>query len=374
MNLLNRKPRRKILAGVLALLLCGMSMLMVSCDLEAEDAEADDSKKDSSFEFFLNEDGKSYTVKGKEEVVYSKKLSIPAMYDGKPVTAIGDLAFYNHREIESLILGRNITAIGQYAFRDCTNLGEIDWNKKLIAIGASAFKSCEALAEVHLPEKTETVGKGAFSGCKNITAVTIPESTTVIGKEAFSGCGALISLIIENATLTIEEKAFSGCGLKSIEWGQNPIRIGKEAFNGHNSSLLNLPVNLVEIGEMAFATNRLNTVKYEGDATAWCKIPMGKMPFGEYSNLYLGELHISSAASLNLLDGETKLGDYLFAGNQSLYSITIPDSVTELGAGVFYECKGLEQIVYNGTQEQWDALPKGADWDKGCTYTLYFDH
>lgn len=49
--------------------------------------------------------------------------------------------------------------------------------------------------------------------------------------------------------------------------------------------------------------------------------------------------------SITIPDGVTGIGDRAFSGCSSLTSITIPDSVTSIGSSAFGGCTGLEKIA-----------------------------
>ena len=59
----------------------------------------------------------------------------------------------------------------------------------------------------------------------------------------------------------------------------------------------------------------------------------------------------------------TSIGESAFAGCSSLTSITIPPSVTSIGGFAFYLCNNLANIYYKGTEEQWNAITKGTNWN-----------
>ena len=53
-------------------------------------------------------------------------------------------------------------------------------------------------------------------------------------------------------------------------------------------------------------------------------------------------------------------------------SVTIPDSVTEVGNYAFLYCSSLTSINYNGTKAQWNAISKGSPWNSYTgNYTIY---
>lgn len=71
----------------------------------------------------------------------------------------------------------------------------------------------------------------------------------------------------------------------------------------------------------------------------------------------------SSLARITIPDSVTSIGKYAFYYCTSLASITIPDSVTSIGDSAFSGCESLANIYYKGTEEQWNAITKGSDWN-----------
>ena len=63
-------------------------------------------------------------------------------------------------------------------------------------------------------------------------------------------------------------------------------------------------------------------------------------------------------------DGVTSIGGYAFYECISLTGVIISEGVTSIGSMAFYGCTGLTTINYTGTEEQWNAISKGSDWNK----------
>ena len=57
----------------------------------------------------------------------------------------------------------------------------------------------------------------------------------------------------------------------------------------------------------------------------------------------------------------------------SLATVFLPGSLTEISNHAFSACTSLQNIYFDGTQAEWDAVTKGESWDGGSSaYTLHF--
>ncbi|MBR2024163.1 MAG: leucine-rich repeat domain-containing protein [Clostridia bacterium] len=120
-------------------------------------------------------------------------------------------AFYNCKNLTTVILPSDIENIGQNAFFGCTSLTEIVVPDNVKTIGENAFAYCENLTHVELGENLTSIDYSAFAGCTNLTSIVIPNRVTNIGTLAFDGCTKLTSIVIPNSVTNIGSLAFAGC-------------------------------------------------------------------------------------------------------------------------------------------------------------------
>lgn len=121
-------------------------------------------------------------------------VTIPSRYQGKPVTVIDHIAFYNNSAVTSVTIPDSVTAIPDYAFGFCSQLTNISIPNSVTFIGFSAFNSCTSLKSITLPSSLSTIQSCAFYNCGNLKTIRIPVSVTFIGNYAFDVCPSLMTV------------------------------------------------------------------------------------------------------------------------------------------------------------------------------------
>ena len=136
------------------------------------------------------------------------EVVIPAVIEGKPVTVIGDEAFYWHEGLTNIVIPNSVTTIGNYAFYRCRGLTNIFIPSSVTSIGENAFRYCSDLISITIPSGVTTIGDGMFDRCFCLMNITIPNSVTSIGEYAFSECYDLSSIVIPESVTSIGDSAF----------------------------------------------------------------------------------------------------------------------------------------------------------------------
>lgn len=106
------------------------------------------------------------------------EIVIPEKINGKPVTSIGDEAFYGCTGLTSITIPDGVTSIGNYAFDGCTDLTSITIPDSVTYIGDSAFYNCESLTSIIIPNGVTSIGESAFYNCSSLTDVYYTGSET----------------------------------------------------------------------------------------------------------------------------------------------------------------------------------------------------
>jgi len=199
----------------------------------------------------------------------AKTLSIPSKIDNKPVTNIGDYAFFYCSSLTNVTIPNSVIHIGNSAFSECSNLTSVNIPNSVTSIGYSAFGGCSSLTSVTIPGSVTNIASNTFSYCKNLSNINvstnnsnfssingilfnknkttiicypagkkdmiykIPISVKTIGNYAFSSCISLINLTIPTSVTSIGEQAFEYCNnLTDIDIPNSVTNIDRGAFYG----------------------------------------------------------------------------------------------------------------------------------------------
>jgi hypothetical protein len=190
-----------------------------------------DTDAEQYFIFTLINGGTEYSVSsGPDKNI--RQLSIPGTYNGLPVTAIGDSAFYNCENIREITVPTGVVNIGVSAFARCTNLSQVKFENdrsQLKIIGNIAFGFCENLKTFTFPASVTSIGKAAFYGCKNLKSIIFAESSKleIIDAAAFAGCVNLTNLLLPASVKCIGTKAFYKTSNENPPIASDDIIIGR---------------------------------------------------------------------------------------------------------------------------------------------------
>ena len=237
---------------------------------------------------------------------FSTCLSLSEIDIPDSVTEIGELAFDSCHALTKIDFPVSAAKIGDYAFYSCLSLTEIDIPDSITEIGESAFNSCQSLTKLSLPQSLKKIGKEAFYKCRELQDFEFPDSLESIGESAFCSCAALTAANLPDSITEIEACAFLNCkSLEAFHWPAHLDTIAANMFGGCNISKLEIPPQIREIQLNAFA-----------------ECPIQELTIPE---------------NVEILD------DYCFRGTE-LESVDFPDSIPEIGSGIFSQCSNLKTV------------------------------
>ncbi len=101
------------------------------------------------------------------------------VWDGRHLYAV-----WEKDTVNGLVIKDNVVV----EFKSDSGITAVTIPDGVTAIGDRAFLECKNLASVTIPDGVTSVGSGAFCRCEGLTSVTLPESVMSIGDMAFSEC------------------------------------------------------------------------------------------------------------------------------------------------------------------------------------------
>jgi hypothetical protein len=294
-------------------------------------------------------------------IVFSRDLHELQLYPaGRPgdyslpagTLSIANGGFAGCEKLSAITIGATVTNIGLDAFFYCPALASISVapeNLYYSSVAGVLFDHDQtqliqcpgALAGKYvMPSTVQYIGADAFSYCLGLTNVVFSAGVTNIGYSAFSFCRNLECVVLSASLKAINEQAFSDCtNLQALYF--------KTYF----------PPRFVGTG--IFTHDTLVTFYIPADATGWGNVANEPSQSWEYNSVFgyaplsATAIIITNCVSTNenitvpaTLDGFTvaSLANGLFSNRFKLKSVTLPDTVTNIGEKTFYMCGQLTNV------------------------------
>ena len=265
----------------------------------------------------------------------AEKLTIPNMLNGKKVTSIDNRAFYLCNSLISIIIPDSVEKISVNPFAYCRTLKSIFVSSEhpyFFAIDGVLFRKADSClisypkgreyTTYNIPQGITAIESSAFYDCKFLTRVTIPDSVTSIGDCAFYLCSSLTSISIPDSVTSIGDCAFYLCSsLTSVSIPDSVEQIGTNPF----AACFELKIISVSPEHPYFAT--IDGVLFRKADKALISYPAG-----------------IKSSTYTIPQGIAVIGDYAFYSCDSLTSVSIPDSVMQIGVNPFTFCSSLKII------------------------------
>ena len=301
------------------------------------------------------------------------------------VTSIGSKAFIAYTNVTSVSIGRDVSKIGVGALSQlsaCTKFDISSENSnfttdttgalfdhsktKLIAFPCG----CSSVEEYEIPATVKVISYGAFSRAAHLKKITIPadSSLSTIGYGAFAFTTALETVnLIPASAATIGDIPFAQSGVKYIYCADKDT---KERIQNKVNGLL---VDVLLPGEtqaIEFAENGYTYRIDDGKALLVSAPKDEKTPTVPSEVIYKGTNYpvtgIWKGAFAISLDW-TEANSSADKRNDTITSVVLPDSVTQIGERAFYFCKNLSKITIQANTVSIDNLAFATQNTSGTT-------
>lgn len=285
------------------------------------------------YDFELTDDFAFYGITGYKGE--STEITLPRLHNGLRVVSVNENAFKGDTKIEKVTLPNTIEYIYTAAFADCTNLENIVISTSVKTIFPMAFDGCTALHEIVLPNSVTAVGAMAFRHCDNLTEVTISTGMSEISNAMFQYCGKLKSLTLPANITAIGNSAVSYCySLENLQILGDITLFGNSAF-----------YDCQNLKSIYFASRTMGNLQSNSDnyifynagiannGITLTMAPNACLPIGVF--MPYQNSNIPKITAVVFENGTTTIDSAEYNRMPQLASITVPDSVRNIAAGIF---------------------------------------
>ncbi len=214
--------------------------------------------------------------------------------------------FYQHKQIERIVMPLSLQSISEYAFYECPALCSVAFGPRLEVIGSNAFRRCPNLRDFVLPSSLRTIEEQAFRGCQSLKEVILPEGLITMGEYAFCACSSLEKVTFPSTLKNIPPYSFQSCLLSDIHFSEGLTSIGFSAFvprTGYETSCDGV------------------TRRYYNNTLEYVKFP----------------------STLVMIEGEA------FSQNKGLVNIEFNEGLCRIDDDAFSRCEALTEVILPGS-------------------------
>lgn len=208
-------------------------------------SEEDNAEPESQFDYSIDNTG----VVIEAYLGDNSEIVVPETIEGHSVYKIEDEAFYENKQLKSVVLPKTLTIIGANAFAEST-VRAVELPEFLAVIEDEAFFNTP-LEYINLPPKLTHIGEQAFSET-DIETIVIPNNIKSIPEGFLSECSKLHTVIIQGAE-KIEKSAFEDCcDLKNVYLPNTLKKIEDAVFRNTAIEKIIIPEHVLYVGDENF--------------------------------------------------------------------------------------------------------------------------
>ncbi len=266
----------------------------------------------------------------------AEKVRIPDTIDGKSVSALGDGAFLDQKNVKVLYIPDSVTAFGEDVLKGCdqiyalrTPFPQAEGTQFLGYLYGALDYRANNTAELRVLDFLEIGGalaalpSYALYDCNDLVVLKLPSTLTTLEPYSLYRCESLKYLNTDYLT-AIETHAMDFCrSIETLTFFDSLESIGLGALeNCLSLRRLTLPF----VGEARDENTYLGYI------------------FGAEQYAFSKGFYPSSLELVTVTNGVDRIGDNCFYECVSLRSVTLPDTVTSIGVRAFSGCSALTSL------------------------------
>ena len=268
-------------------------------------------------------------------------------YRDNPYLVLVDISDTN---ISSFTVHPDCRIIANSALKDCSGLESVTLNSSITEIGKYAFSNCTSLQTITIPNNVTFLGANAFNNCSSLKSITLNESIRRMGDSVLYGCNNLSSLTLDINVFKKHKDLSDGWNEFSTLFGNstptaiNDVYLSEQTTNIPKSFFSNcsyiknvhLGDNVSSIEASAFGASGIKTIS----------LPESLSQIGANAFAYC-----TSLTSIVIPNNVKEISDSCFRSDSSLIAVSLPEGLTKIGDNAFESCTSLKTINLPSTLE-----------------------
>ena len=235
---------------------------------------------------------------------------------------------------QNTVIPNSVTSVGDYAFRNCSSMTSIEIPNSVTSIGERAFYGCSGLTSITIPNSVTSIGNGAFRNCSSLDTIHIEAITPpTLGTDAFTS--SPICYIPCGTKAAYEASDWAQYVSEFVEEGCAPIQMcGDDLYWEYADGLL----TITGTGEMYDYATDIDVPWYDVRGKIETAIlPDAMTKIGQNAFYKCIEM-----TTINMPAQLVSIGEKAFAQDTKLTSeLILPATLVEIGERAFFNCKAV---------------------------------
>lgn len=292
--------------------------------------------KKTTLYYEVNNESNTVSVVGAKASLRNIVIPDTVEIDGTTyeVVEITEHAF-DHHKLKSVVVGNNVERVGPHAFHYCANLTNVTLGNHLLELAFGAFYGCVNLTKVNFPDSLKSIGSYTFFCCLRLNDIYSDiqdPGQCRIGRFAF-GCQdelyQRVYLHVPDSITIYKEQA---------EWGRFAQILSNNPRQPQPNHI---------IGEEGECLIDIYGARYSLDGKTLLSVPTDTSSYEIIKGcetIAKEAFKETAVETVTVPDTVTTIGASAFAGCKKLYTITLPDSVMQIGSTTFLGCNRLTAV------------------------------
>lgn len=226
--------------------------------------------------------------------------------------------YYDSGDEDGMLPVRYVGGFGGKAIK------KVKMHMGIVYINSSAFGSCTSLEEIEFAPTTSYIYSSAFYGCSKLTSISLPKALTRLSECCFQSCTALNHVDFGECknNVTVYYYVFQNCP-KLTALHLNEASLTATYNTSYSTNWYGAVTELYYTSEIALCRSNFTPYQYGADylTTYWSHHPF----YNRIGKIYLN--------------------------NEEITALELPDMITSIGQGCFYNCSNISTISLNKVKE-----------------------